>query len=76
MKPTELKNGTVILHEGKTYLVFDMNRSVDWGNEEWTFEVEGKRIKCPDCMGNLQKRGKIKNQYSCMACNKLVFLDD
>ncbi len=79
VKPIELSRGSIILFEGKSYLILDhpfaWNRTTENGEEPEQITSEVTPVSCP-CGGNLEKLGRVKGQYKCLNCNKLIVLNE
>ena len=79
VKPIELKKGSIILYEGKSYLILDppfsWNRTTENGEEPEQITSEVEQVECRYCKGNLFKNGTKKGQYLCSECNQLNWLD-
>lgn len=80
VKPIELKKGSIILYEGKSYLILDppfsWNRTTENCEEPEQITSEVILVKCRYCEGNLFKRGTKKGQYLCPECNRPNWLDN
>jgi len=78
VKPIELKEEAIILHEGKSYFileVFPWNVETENGINPEQLNAEVVPVSCKYCGGNLFKRGTKKGQYLCSDCNRPNWLN-
>ena len=79
VKPIELKKWSIILFEGKSYMILDLpfswNRCTEHDGEPEQITSEVILVECKYCKGNLFKRGTKAGQYLCSDCSRPNWLD-
>lgn len=76
MKAIELKEGLILDINGESYMILEAVGSGDCCSVDIDYiGIDVKRVLCDKCGGNLEKLGRIKNQYKCVECLKPVYLE-